>query len=98
NNLKIKDINSELINKILKETLNKEVILKNTEILDTLDPLNTIKKRTHVGGPAPNEVLRDYKDKKEKLNKIRNENKVRMEKNELKKLQEIINNLIKGDA
>ena len=98
NNLTQNDLNSDIINHIIKDSLKLNVNIEEIEIKNSLDPLNTIKKRNHIGGPAPSEVLKDYKRKKEKLKKIRTENKIRMEKNELKKLQEIIDKYKKGDV
>ncbi|NHI92735.1 MAG: argininosuccinate lyase [Candidatus Lokiarchaeota archaeon] len=98
NKLSQKDINSELIRVVLKNKLELEIQINDLEINEAIDPLKTIKRRSHIGGPAPIEVMRDYKIKKEKLNKIRIENKLKMEKNDLKKLQEIIDKYKKGDV
>jgi len=91
------DLTPKYVNSTLKDELNKEINITTEEIKLAIDPFNTIKKRTHLGGPAPNEVLKDYNNLKEKLKTLSNENKLRMEKNELKKLKEIIKSYIKGD-
>ena len=98
NKLSQKDLNSDIINLVIKDSLKMSVKFEEKEIKNSLDPFKTIKKRNHIGGPAPSEVLKDHKRKKEKLNKIRIENKIRMEKNDLKKLQEIIHKYKKGDV
>ena len=86
------DLTPKHVNSVLNDVLKKEIEIDIGEIKSAIEPLNTIKKRTHVGGPAPTEVLKDYNSKKEKLKTISKENKLRMEKNELKKLKEIIIN------
>ncbi|MHA1131720.1 MAG: argininosuccinate lyase, partial [Candidatus Helarchaeota archaeon] len=40
-------------------------------IKGALDPLETIKRRTHIGGPAPQEVQRMIQDRKQNLEKVK---------------------------
>ena len=92
NNETLMDLTPEHVKSVLKDLSMKEIEINIRAIKSAIDPFNTIKKRTHLGGPAPSEVLKDYNIKKEKLKTLSKENKLRMEKNELKKLKEIIIN------
>ncbi|NVM53401.1 MAG: argininosuccinate lyase [Candidatus Helarchaeota archaeon] len=63
------------------------------KIQKALDPLETVKKRKHIGGPAPQEELRMIKDREQKLKNERekilnNEEKINHVFNELMELVE----------
>ncbi len=83
------DITPEILMKYVKASSNQEVLVSSEKIKKAIDPLETIKRRCHVGGPAPQEVQRMILDRKQKLEGMKG--KILDEE---KKNQETFNNLI----
>lgn len=63
------EINSEEIRRMSKEILGKEIALSPSEIAKITNPHLCIQRRKSLGGPAPKEVERMIKLRKEDLNK-----------------------------
>jgi len=90
------DITPELLLNYLKGSSTKKVLISMEKIKKALDPLETIKRRTHVGGPAPQEEQRMIQNRKQKLASEREKILKNEEKNGniLNKLMELVNKKI----
>jgi len=87
------DITSELLLNYVKGSSTKKKVIPIEKIKKALDPLETIKRRTHVGGPAPQEEQRMIEARKEKLASEKEKILKNEEKNDhtLNELIELVN-------
>ena len=90
NNKKPSEITPEILMNYVKTSSNQEILISSEKIKKAIDPLETIKRRSHVGGPAPQEEQRMIQDRKKKLEGV----KGKILQNE-RKIEETINNLMK---
>ncbi len=65
------DITPEILLKYVKANSKQDKLIALEKIKKALDPLETIKRRTHIGGPAPQEEQRMIVDRIEKLVRIK---------------------------
>lgn len=84
------DLTSKFIQKILEKEGIKGIVLDDEELTKVLDPLEAVKKKTHLGGTAPQEVKRMVQKRKKKILDYKETNKIKEEKiifslNELQK-------------
>jgi argininosuccinate lyase len=61
------DITPELLLNYVEGNASKKVLISSEKIVKALDPLEAIKRRTHAGGPAPQEEQRMIQNRKKKL-------------------------------
>jgi argininosuccinate lyase len=90
------DITPELLLNYVKGSSSKKKLVPVEKIKMALDPLETIKRRTHVGGPAPQEEERMIQNRKQKLVTEKEKILKNEEKNDytLNKLMELVNEKI----
>ncbi|MHA1380542.1 MAG: argininosuccinate lyase [Candidatus Helarchaeota archaeon] len=93
--IELKNAQAVLIQKVIKDYLNKNVELTDEEIQKAVNPWNAIQKRTHIGGPAKKEVLRMLEDRKDIIQKLSKKNlekkkKIKNSYEELQKKVQII--------
>ena len=60
-------ISPELVRQTSQKVLSKEIHLTEESIRSILDPLDLVKKRTHLGGPSPVEVSRMLDESQDQL-------------------------------
>lgn len=90
------EITPEILLNYIKGSSTKKKLIPIEKIKKALDPLETIKRRTHIGGPAPEEEQRMIEDRKQKLAT----DKEKILNNEMKneytfnKLRELVNEKI----
>ncbi|MHC1591439.1 MAG: argininosuccinate lyase [Candidatus Helarchaeales archaeon] len=95
--LEPKQVTFQLLKPILDKHSIKDVILKDKEIQQALDPLEAVKRKSHVGGSAPQEVKRMISERKKKIIELKERNLTKKEKIKfsLDQLQELINQHLK---
>lgn len=65
--IKPRDIDTKLVDKAAKEILGKPLNLPDIIVKKALDPVEFVKRRAIIGGPAPVEVKRMLKDRKKRI-------------------------------
>ncbi len=88
-----KTIDSDLLSSLIKSEMGKEIKVTTEMIEKAIDPKETIARRNHIGGPAPVEVERMLKNRKDVLNSKRNSLVKRIEK--IKSAYNEIENLVR---
>jgi argininosuccinate lyase len=90
------EITPELLLNYVKSSSPKKKLISMEKIKKALDPWETIKRRTHVGGPAPQEEQRMIQNRKERLATEKEKILKNEEKNDyiLNKLIELVNEKI----
>ncbi|MFQ5711900.1 MAG: argininosuccinate lyase [Candidatus Geothermarchaeales archaeon] len=66
-----KELDPEVLMGIARETIGREIKISQDELSKALDPLRSVERRTHIGGPAPDEVERMIDDRQGTLTKKR---------------------------
>ncbi len=85
---------SDLLSRLIESETGKEIRLSRETIEKAIDPKATIERRSHIGGPAPVEVRRMLKNRRENLNSKRDGLVKRVEK--IKSAYENLENLVKN--
>ncbi len=67
NDKKPSQITAEILMKYVEKSASQKILVAEEKIKKAIDPLETIKRRSHIGGPAPQEVQRMIKSRKSKL-------------------------------
>ena len=88
------DLTSELVNRISNKVLGESLELDHTTIRKALDPLENIKVRSVIGGPAPKEVQRMIRVRKDRLNAEKH--RVEMRKQIIEKGREDLELAVQG--
>jgi argininosuccinate lyase len=68
-NLELSDLTPELLNKTAKEVAGIKLTIKIKDIKDHINPKKFVEKHKATGGPAPTEVERMLKNRREMINK-----------------------------
>ncbi|HUY00397.1 MAG TPA: argininosuccinate lyase [Candidatus Deferrimicrobium sp.] len=66
-NKKPEEITPEILIDYVKNNTPQKILISTEKIKKALDPLETIKRRVHIGGPAPKEEQRMIESRKKKL-------------------------------